>query len=332
MPPSAKPEPTLYLSRDEALVSGRLHRDPGLIRIRRGVYAEEAGWRELAPWNRYRARVRAVSMTWKDPVFCLESAAVLLGLPIFGEPRDIHLLDVGGKSRRYGDIVVHGSTEALELTTRDGFVTTSVVDTTLELCRALPPAFALATADAAHRLHAPQSVDLSALGRERPNRRGRRQLDWVQERATPDAESPGESVSRAVIEWLGFDPPELQVSFRHEDVEDRTDFFWRSRRVIGESDGYGKYDASDAEGSKAVFLAEKVREDRLRRHVNGFARWDWSDAMRATPLGEKLSAAGVSQTRPAQKGLLATLRHNPRSIKPKAKTAGGAPPAEGSGT
>jgi hypothetical protein len=267
-----------------------------------------------------------------DAMFCLESAAVILGLPVFGEPRFIHLLEPGGKSRRCGDIVVHGSLDDLDLIERAGMTLTSLADTALELCRVLTPAFALATADTALRLLLPTgtTLDMSALGRQRANRRGRRQLDWVQARATAVSESVGETVSRAVIEWLGFDEPELQTTFAYEGVEDRSDFYWRRNRVIGESDGYGKYDASDAEASKAKFIAEKIREDRLRRHEDGFARWDWGDTMRAEPLGAKLRLAGLTPSRPRKDALLATLRSNPRSLSAgNAKPARSEPPTDG---
>lgn len=312
---------TLYLSRDEDLLHNGRNRDRLFARVRRGVYVEAKQWAKLAPWERYRVRVEAVAMTWTAPIFCLESAAAPLGLPIFGEPSDVHLLDPGGKSRRFGDIVIHACTEEVATATQSGTTTTSLTETALDLCRVLPPAFALATADSAIRMLASDGLtfDVGALGREHANRRGRRQLDWVGRRATGVAESTGESVSRAVIEWLGFDAPELQTWFAHENAADRADFYWRHQRVIGESDGYGKYDASDSERSKAQFIAEKVREDRLRRYESGFARWDWGDTMRATPVGDKLSRAGLQPTRPRQQALLATLRTNPRSLPPVPK-------------
>jgi hypothetical protein len=255
-------------------------------------------------------------MTWESPVLCLESAAALLALPLFGEPRDIHLLDPGGKSRRFGDVVVHATEDDLDFVTIGGVTTTSFIDTAVALTRVLPPAFALATADTALRLLARRGVtlDFVALGRERSSSRGRRQLEWVNARATAASESAGEAVSRAVIEWLGFDEPEPQVEFDYEGFHDRCDFYWRRKRTIGESDGYGKYDADDAEAAKAHFISEKVREDRLRRHEDAFARWDWADTMRATPLGDKLQRAGLTAQRPPQQALLATLTNNPRSL------------------
>ena len=122
--PSGITLPPLSLTRDEALTH-RVRGRGDLHRVRRGVYVDAAAWKKLRPWERYRLRVEAVGLTWDAPVFCLESAAVHLGLPSYGEPRDIHLLDPGGKSRRFGDIVVHSTRDDLELVTRDGVTITS---------------------------------------------------------------------------------------------------------------------------------------------------------------------------------------------------------------
>lgn len=307
---------TLLLTREQEADVRRLDRERGLHRIRPGAYVAADRWNSLAPWERYLLRVQAVARTWTAPVFCLESAAALSrALPLFGEPRDIHLLSADGRSWREGDVVVHGSHDARTLVSADGSTYTSIVDTAVDLCRVLPPAFALAVADAAARIHPDGArLDLAGYGRAQENRRGVRRLDWVQQRVRPEAESPGESVSRAVIEWLGHEEPELQREFHYEGFDDRSDFYWPRLRRIGESDGYGKYDADDPAAMKAHFVREKRREDRLRRHEGGFIRWDWADAVRAEPLDAKLRAGGLSPARPRATGLLATLRSNPRSL------------------
>src|SRR3546814_15194574 len=54
-----------------------------LALVRPGVYAPATAWRSLRAWDRYLARVPAVALTHPDAIFCLESAAALLGLPVF---------------------------------------------------------------------------------------------------------------------------------------------------------------------------------------------------------------------------------------------------------
>lgn len=306
----------LLLTRERPSDVARLDRNGALHRLRPGAYVRQDEWARLKPWERYRLRVEAVARVWESPVFGLESAAVIQGLPTFGEPRDIHLFSHDGKSWRQGDVVVHGSRDDRSLTAIDGITVTSIVETATDVCRVLPPAFALAVADAAARTLERDGVaiDVSERGRSQANRRGLRQLDWVQARVTLLAESPGESVSRAVIEWLGYEEPELQHEFDYEDERDRSDFYWRRARVIGESDGYGKYDAEDRESMKAHFVREKKREDRLRRHESGFARWDWSDVIRHILLDQKLAAAGLVRAHPRHDEMLVSLASNPRSF------------------
>ena len=76
---------------------------------------------------------------------------------------------------------------------------------------------------------------------------------------------------------MGFPPPELQARFTLSNGRSAfTDFFWREHRHIGEFDGVGKYrDPELLRGRTAeeVLLAEKDREDELRRQVSRFSRW-----------------------------------------------------------
>lgn len=146
----------------------------------------------------------------------------------------------------------------------------------------------------------------------RVDSRGRRQMHWVLERADPRSESPGETVSRAVIEWSGFERPDLQPVFHYEAAEDRTDFMFPSTRTLGESDGWGKYDLRDPVAAERHLRDEKRREDRLRRHGHPFARWEMADAWRVDPLYRALVQASVRVVRVPDRARLASLRHHPR--------------------
>lgn len=304
-----RPSPaTLVRTADAALLAIRL-RDH--VRVRPGIHTPAQEWEQLAPWERYLARVHAYALVNPDAVFCLESAAALLGLPLFGHPRHIHTIDVGGTSRAYGDVRVHASTDDCNAVTDAGISATGLAETSVALMRVLPPAFGLAVGDAA-RARGVGSEDIQALASASSARRGRSLLRWLIPRLTPYSESVGESVSRAVIEWCGFATPEIQTEMTVERHPYRLDFFWRAARVAGESDGYGKY-SGDAEATTAALIREKQREDRLRRHLAGFAPWSMADALQVTPLRHALLSAGVPLVAPPRTALLKSVAHNPRS-------------------
>lgn len=265
-----------------------------LVRVRRGILAPAELWSALTPWQRYTARVHAVVMVRPEVILCLESAAAIFGLPLFGEPADVHVLDTpDATARLHGGIRLH-TTRGDRLVERVGGVrVTSAADTAVDLSRARHGALALAVADAALRADPSLTVEaLVAANESRISSRGRRVARWVLHRASPLAETPLESVSRAAIEWLGFAEPELQKTFWTDGVTDRTDMWWRGARIVGEADGDVKYDGS-LQPSASAIRKEKERDRRLRRHASGVAHWGWSDVAKVRPLADALRSAGL---------------------------------------
>ncbi|GAA1124460.1 hypothetical protein GCM10009670_14760 [Citricoccus alkalitolerans] len=119
------------------------------------------------------------------------------------------------------------------------------------------------------------------------------------------AESPGESLSRALIHESGFVVPDLQR--RLYDGEGRllarVDFWWEEIRLAGEFDGFVKYTAAlastkatGAEGQHAL-VQEKLREDGIRRAGNNLARWVWADLMDSRRLSTLLEEFHVPRRR-----------------------------------
>lgn len=287
------------------------------VRLRRGVWAEAAPYRQLPGWRRYEARVAAFTLRHPDAVLCAESAAVLHGLPLIGECRDIHVYDPEARTtRRFGDILVHTSLAPREVCVRSGVAVTSLDETVTELLRELPLAHALAVADAAASRTRVDATDVTRLrdaAAQQSMRRGVRRVRWVLERVDPSAESAVESISRAVIDVAGFESPDTQVEYVTEGHRDRVDFGFAASGVIGEADGWAKYALGDPATAAVRLRDEKRREDRLRRAGFTVARWEWRDAIGVTPLCRILDAAGTHRVRPPQHALLATLTRNPRA-------------------
>lgn len=302
----------------EARALRRPLRAPEFIALRRGVWASARELRHLPPWQRYAARVHALLLTHPDVVLSHESAAIVHGLPLFGQPRALHVFDAERTaSRRFGDVSVHTSLDERAIERIGGIRVTSLVDTVIDLARVLPPAQAVAVTDAAIAASQGGSLSLGELRAKavaQQSRRGSRQLDWVWGESDDRAESAPESISRVVMGWAGFERPELQRSFHLEGATDRPDFFFPSAAAIGESDGWGKYELHDADAAANRLREEKRREDRLRRAGLAVARWELADALRVDPMARALRAAGVSQLRPADRAGLATLRRSPRTL------------------
>ncbi|MGN8026929.1 hypothetical protein [Microbacterium sp. 22242] len=310
--------PVPLVTRAEGRARGIALDTPAHVRIRSGVYAPTKPFASLRPWDRYAARVHAFARTHPDAVLCLESAAVAHGLPRFGETADVHVLATGrSHSRRFGDVCVHASADARAVERRGPLLVTSLLDTVADLARILPPAQALAVIDAAISPAQGGPLSLDALrghAAGRATSRGCAQLRRLWEQADGRAESPAESVSRAVIAWCGYEDPELQQEFRYEGVLDRVDFLFPSSGAVGEADGWGKYDLEDPEKAAEHLRDEKRREDRLRRHRHPFARWELADAWKVAPLCRALDAAGVPLVRPREVAMLGTLQRRPREV------------------
>ncbi|WP_144792513.1 hypothetical protein [Microbacterium paludicola] len=279
-----------------------------LRRVRHGLYVERGAYERLPPWSKYAVRVHAFAMKHPEATLCLESAAVLHGLPSFGETRDIHVHSAErARSRRFGDVLVHTSSDPRAVERVSGVRVTGLLDTVVDLGRALSPAQALAVMDSA--TSPAQGGPLSLVGLRlrsdaQVNRRGRARLRWL----WAHVDGTAESVSRAVILWSGFETPELQRSFAYEGSVDRVGFHFPSTRSIGEVDGWEKYGLGDPAAAAQSLVAEKRREDRLRRNGHPFARWEFADAWKVRPLQHALLAAGVERVAAPQLQLLSTLR------------------------
>ncbi|WP_286132514.1 hypothetical protein [Arthrobacter sp. OY3WO11] len=126
----------------------------------------------------------------------------------------------------------------------------------------------------------------------------RRWVTQVLDFAGTDAESPGESLSRAHMHVLGFPAPLLQARVHVGGVLiARTDFFWPRHRLIGEFDGDAKYLRDEYLGvqtARQAVLAEKKREDKLRAAGFRVVRWDWATASDPLLLEACLRQAGLS--------------------------------------
>jgi hypothetical protein len=303
--------PRLVLSSDmaaaglDALVRTEI-RHGSLERVRRGAYVDAESARLWSPEERFRTQVQAVLSTRASGVAAGLAAAVLLGFPMTGSwPSEVQVLATGASGRRRNGVIEVPRRGAEVTIESGGFCSTSVVDTLLEVCRSAPFLTALTMVDAAIRIDrygrrpsAPTRDELWSGYDLRMPFRGSRRVRRVLEFAATGADTPFETLSRMVVDELGFPEPTLQhpIWLPRSRRTVFCDLAWPDYRIDGEADGWGKY--VNPEYGPDIALTDRVRlEKRRENEVRGVrwtpARWEWRDAWHREPLRAILLEAGL---------------------------------------
>lgn len=273
---------------------------PGLHRVRRGAYVEDATWQEASRRKRYEFFVRGTLPALQRPAtLAHESAAVLLGIPIIGAwPDQVHLIEpTGAGGRSSANVIRHGARDVPSLVQVDDIAMTSPARTAVDLARTRSFASGLAAMDYVLRKGTATRDELEAELAKTVRTQGHQRARLAALHADSRAESVGESLSRAQIIELDLPLPELQQEFFDEEgFIGRTDFWWPELKLCGEFDGFVKFGRelalSDGDAREALWK-EKRREDRLRRLGNSVVRWIWDEALNSNTLARLLAAAGV---------------------------------------
>jgi len=128
----------------------------------------------------------------------------------------------------------------------------------------------------------------------------RRRLTAALAFADPGGFLPGESLSRVLMHRFSLPQPELQCRFTdRRGLIGYTDFHWRRWRVVGEFDGKEKYlkaEYLNGRSPSEAVIAEKAREDRLRRLGLTVVRWTWNDLRNPDRLVSLLQDAGLPRS------------------------------------
>lgn len=290
-------------------IRGSLRRNE-LVRITAGVYADSARWRALDPIVRHRMLVLATAERLRTPVvFSHYAAAALWGIQILGEwPQAVDVtLERTSGGRTDGRMIRHCTgLEVTELHSLGELTVTFPAQTVVDLARVLPFADAVVAMDSAlYRKRMGGALATTADLRDRcstiEGRPGWRKAWIATEFATPLSDSPEESHSRVQIHLAGFPRPELQQRFVDSEgfVAD-TDFYWRDFDHVGECDGRDKYRNPDflrGRDPADVVIAEKNRENRLRRVVRTVSRWEPTDLYPPSRMVNILVRAGLPRSR-----------------------------------
>lgn len=270
------------------------------MRVVRGAYVRRDAFSSLSRSQAHRVVIIAARLTGlldDGAILARESAAVMHGIPLVGEvPQQVQVVRLGRDGGRTSAAIrtlraCHGFETVLD----DGVPVASVAQTLADLGRRRRIRDVLAGFDAMLRAG---RVTKEAIAAAAPKRsRGRPRLCRTIEAADPNAESPGESLSRAVMIEHHLPLPTLQEPVRDQrgGLLGRVDFIWPEHGVIGEFDRRVKYGRElTGRPVEEVLLAERRREIDIER-VTGMrvVRWLWDDAMREHGLLEILAGAGI---------------------------------------
>lgn len=273
------------------------------VRVAPGAYVSSETWRSLDLADQHATRVHAVvPRLAPDVVVSHESALVVHGFPLLGRwPERVHVV-APRRERDKVDARVHQHAVTLaadEIEDVDGLRVVVSRRAAVDAVRRRDLRGAAVVLDHGLRTGAFTRAELEAAVAARRGAQGSRRAAVAVAFADGRAESPGESLSRAVIHGARLTRPVLQARFPEVGpLVGVVDFWWPEFGVVGEFDGDVKYrDASLRRGRspEQVVIDEKRREDALRAmpDVRTVVRWTWADALRSEPLLRALARAGV---------------------------------------
>ncbi len=275
-----------------------------LVRVRRGFYAAADAWSNADAAARQVVRMRAVQLALgSETVFSHTSAALVHGIPLIGGvPSRPHLtVRVGSSKTSAAAVRTQRDLDPGEIELVDGFRVTALLRTVLDLVACSRPLAGLVAVSHARRFLGlgPERL-LEMIERERPFR-GARPAERAVLGSTDASDSPLETLVLTRCRDLGFAEPEQQREVAAGRRRYRVDFAWEDGRIVLEADGRGKYEDPELTAGRSpveVVLAEKRREDAIRRRVERFARVTWADAWDGVGLARVLEDLAVPRTRP----------------------------------
>lgn len=264
-------------------------------RLRHGVYVDEATWTATGddPRERHLLECAAMLRPLAEPAHLFgASAAVAHDLPLpRSGPWPVTLIRqsrmdgriLGGRTSRSSKLsTARVKTHALlpnDLTVQRGLPCVSREVAAISAAADLTTEWALTIMDAASWQREDMPARLVTVHRDWSYLRGIGAVRAALPHVRSGAQTPLESISRYRLVQRGLPEPELQVRFEDRDgLVGYVDMWWPTLGVIGEADGLVKYT------DRATLIAEKYREDRLRRLGFVVVRWTWREIMETPGL------------------------------------------------
>lgn len=259
-----------------------------IVRLRHGCYAPKPAFDELDEAARHLLLARAVLASQRGKVALAgPSAALLHGFAVWGHDLSVvHLLRCDkGPGRREAGVVHHVAKKpkAVGLGTYGGVLAVRPELAVWQVARLSTLESAVVTADSALRIRPDLAGPLHELADRQRAHAHSRTARLALSLARPEAESPGESVTRVACYRYGIPSPILQYEVVDDNGEvlGRADFYWEDFRHLAEFDGQVKYERYLLPGETIhdCVLREKRREDAMRGTLRGMSRVVWAEVM-----------------------------------------------------
>jgi Transcriptional regulator, AbiEi antitoxin/Protein of unknown function (DUF559) len=252
-------------------------RKGALIRVTRGVYARPqitSQYIDRPGGDQLMRSKAALAVLGPGAVVSHESAAQLYNIDLLEVPgREVSLTCQPRRGwRGRPGVRLHATTLPPSHVSADlGFPITTPARTVIDLSRTLQFRAGLVAADSALHLRLATKAEMLAVIEALPRRPGISRARAVVSFADGRAESPLESLARAVFRNVGLPAPDLQVWVGGPRPVARVDFLWRKYRTVAEVDGAFKYDNPER-------AREQLHRDQLLR-AEGYevVHFSWHD-------------------------------------------------------
>jgi very-short-patch-repair endonuclease len=267
-----------------------------LIRLRYGCYIRASKWNALDRKDQALARITAhahgtLTTSACGFIYSHFSAARLHKLFLWGVDENVHVLHTTRPSADRWGKDVKGHTEPFtedDVARVQGLRTTTLERTMADCARMLSYQKALVIFDHGLRLGA-RTAKLEALANASGGQRGIRTLRKALENADPRSESPGETLSRELMQRLRIKPPVPQLEVQSRAGRHRLDFAWKEEKLALEFDGRTKY--FDYKPVDEVIFQERRREKALMEDGWRFIRVEWKDLFQERTFKERILRA-----------------------------------------
>jgi hypothetical protein len=289
----------------------------------RSLYARKAWWETLTPVQQTMAIIYALSQQHPKWVFCGISAAIMYGLcdSFFLSGGRVHVVTTHASDQSSNRWVVRQHLDAAaaeEVTYARGVPVTTIPRTVFDCARLLHFRDSLGIVDAAINRGYRKERLLEYCVQNKHYRNSAKALIAISY-GDRLSENGGESLARAQMIALGYEPPQLQVNFFDsiKKRNSRVDYLWREAAdevIIFELHGKQKY--LDPEMTKGLsthelLSAERKRASRLSMHGVRLDDIDINDCLNPRSLYHELEEYEVPHRAGAKLGYVEFNRKVP---------------------